>query len=292
MKTQINTLPALEDGLARYLRQIQSFPLLSATEEYDYAVRWVKNHDKLSAEKLISSHLRLVVSMAYELGNYGIPIGELIASGNLGLMQALQKFDPEKGFRFSTYATFWIRAEMYDMILNNWSMVKIGTGATQKKIFFNLARTKKALGIMDSRLSGEQIKQIAEKLDVSEDDVESMNSRIHSRDQSLNVSKYDDGDEQIDFLSDNKKPIEQELEEHEDQIRAREILQKHLQDLPERDREILTFRRLADPIQTLEELSEKYGISRERVRQIEERAFTKLQNAILEEQKSGNKKLV
>ncbi|MDR3208406.1 MAG: RNA polymerase factor sigma-32 [Rickettsiales bacterium] len=279
-------LPAPDDGLARYLQQAQRFPLLTASEEYEYASSWAKNRDKLSAETLVSSHLRLVVSMAYELGNYGIPIGELIASGNVGLMQALQRFDPEKGFRFSTYATFWIRAEMYDLILSNWSMVKIGNSASQKKVFFNLARTKRALGIMDSRLSGAQVKQIADKLEVSEADVENMSERMHIRDMSLNANKYDDGDgELVDFIQDDAKPIEQEMEDMELRANGRELLRRHLLGLPARDREILVARRLSDPAKTLEELSAEYGISRERVRQIEERAFEKLKKAVLEDKK-------
>lgn len=286
MKTQIKahshiSLPALDDGLQRYLRQIQQFPLLSKTEEYEYATSWIKNRDKPSAEKLISSHLRLVVSMAYELTNYGIPVGDLIASGNLGLMQALQRFEPEKGFRFSTYATFWIRAEMYDFILSNWSMVKIGSSAAQKKVFFNLARTKRALGIMDSKMTDEQVRQIADKLEVPETDIIDMNARMHRRDASLNANKYEDGGEMIDFIQDDRLPIEQELEEHESLVKNRDLLQKHLMDLPDRDREILIARRLSDPIKTLEDLSEEYNISRERVRQIEDRAFMKLRDAIL-----------
>ena len=270
MEKQIKTsmspsLPALSDdgSLANYIQQIQRFPILSAEEEYEYATNWAKDHDKLSAEKLISSHLRLVVSMAYKLKNYGIPVSELIASGNLGLMQALQKFEPERGFRFSTYATFWIRAEMYDMILNNWSMVKIGSSGSRKKIFFNLARTKRALGIMNSNLSGEDIKQIASNLDVSELEVENMSTRIHARDRSLNVAKYDDGGgEMLDFLEDSQKSIHETLEEHELQIREKELLQKYLSELSGRDREIITARK---------------------VRQIEERAYNKLRKAILDE---------
>lgn len=286
MKKQIKTiLPAVSDdgNLARYIQQIQSFPLLTKEEEYQYATSWVKNHDKLSAEALVSSHLRLVVSMAYELRDYGLPVGDLIASGNVGLMQALQKFEPEKGFRFSTYATFWIKAEMYDHILSNWSLVKIGSNAAQKKVFFNLARVKRTLGIMGGTLSDEQAKQIAERLEVSENDVINMDTRMRVRDSSLNVQKYDDGGgEAIDFIADNKRPIEDELEDMETRAFGRNLLKKHLDELPTRDREIFIARRLSDPIKTLEDLSAEYGISRERVRQIEEKAFLKLQSAILE----------
>jgi RNA polymerase sigma-32 factor len=295
MKKQIKaqssaSLPAMSDdgNLARYIQQIQSFPILTADEEYRHARSFAENHDKFSAEKLISSHLRLVVSMAYELNGYGIPVGELIASGNVGLMQALQRFEPEKGFRFSTYATFWIRAEMYDLILNNWSLVKIGGGAARKKVFFNLARTKRALGIMDSRLSGEQVRQIAGKLEVSEKDVENVSERMRSRDVSLNAVKYDDGGELVDFVADDASPVEQELEEMEARRRGRALLARHLSALPDRDREILSARRLSDPARTLEDLSAQYGISRERVRQIEERAYEKLRDAILREKKEAD----
>ena len=159
-----------ESGLAQYIQTVQKIPVLTAEQEYEYATQWAKSQDKIAAEKLVASHLRLVVSVAYDYKNYGIPVSELIASGNMGLMQALQKFDPEKGFRFSTYAMFWIKAEIYETILNNWSIVRIGTSANQKRVFFNLSRAKRALGIMDNNLSDEQTKQIAEYLDVPERD--------------------------------------------------------------------------------------------------------------------------
>ncbi|MDR1361186.1 MAG: RNA polymerase factor sigma-32 [Rickettsiales bacterium] len=283
-------LPVLSDeaGLERYIRQVQSFPLLSAEEEYNYAAAFRRDHDRISAEKLITSHLRMVVAVAYDFKNYGIPVSDLIASGNLGLMQALQKFDPEKGFRFSTYAMFWIRAEIFETILNNWSMVKIGTSANQKRVFFNLARAKRALGIMDSNLSGDQAKQIADFLDVPESDVVNMSGRISARDLSLNRPAHDESDSSdiLSNLADTSDSIEDKLEEMQFRKTGHELLQKHLADLPARDREILIARRLSDPIQTLEQLSEKYGVSRERVRQLEERAFAKLKAAIL----AGTKK--
>ena len=184
MKKQIkNTLPATqnasimaargvndESGLAQYIQMVQKIPVLSAEQEYEYAIKWAQEKDSNAAEKLVASHLRLVVSVAYDYKNYGIPVGDLIASGNMGLMQALQKFDPEKGFRFSTYAMFWIKAEIYETILNNWSVVRIGTSANQKRVFFNLSRAKRALGIMDNNLSDEQTKQIAQYLEVPEKD--------------------------------------------------------------------------------------------------------------------------
>ncbi|MCL2338796.1 MAG: RNA polymerase factor sigma-32 [Proteobacteria bacterium] len=282
-------LPVLSDesGLNRYVRQVLEFPLLTASEEYDYATAWQKDHDKFAAEKLITSHLRMVVSVAYDFKNYGIPVSDLIASGNLGLMQALQKFDPEKGFRFSTYAMFWVRAEIFETILNNWSMVRIGTSANQKRVFFNLARAKRALGIMDGNLSDDQTKQIAEYLDVPESDVTNMSRRISARDLSLNRPMHDEQDsaDQLSNIADDQESIEDKLEGMQFRRMGGELLKKHLADLPDRDREILIARRLSDPIQTLEQLSDKYGVSRERVRQIEERAFAKLRAAILADAK-------
>ena len=234
----------------------------------------------------MASHLRMVVSVAYDFKNYGIPVGDLIASGNMGLMQALQKFDPEKGFRFSTYAMFWVRAEIYETILNNWSIVKIGTSANQKRVFFNLARAKRALGIMDNNLSDDQTKQIAEYLDVPENDVKRMATRVGARDVSLNAPAHVGDEGSTDILSnlaDNRATIEDSLERLEFRRRGYELLRKHLDALPERDREILKARRLSDPVATLESCAQKYGISRERVRQIEERAYNKLRDAILKE---------
>ncbi len=304
MKKQIkNTLPAAkntslvaargvsdETGLAQYIQTVQKIPILSAEEEYEYANQWVKNQDKVAAEKLVASHLRLVVSVAYDFKNYGIPVGELIASGNMGLMQALQKFDPEKGFRFSTYAMFWIRAEIYETILNNWSIVKIGTSANQKRVFFNLARAKRALGIMDNNLSDDQTKQIADYLSVPENDVRRMSTRVSARDVSLNAPAHSDDDTRdvLSNMPDDKTDIQNTIEELEFKRRGYDLLRRHLSELPERDRDILRARRLTDPAFTLESLSQKYGISRERVRQIEERAFNKLRDAILQEAQ-GNK---
>ncbi len=299
MKKQIkNALPAQkntslvaargvsdESGLAQYIQTIQKFPILTAQEEYECATNWVKNQDKVAAERLVASHLRLVVSVAYDFKNYGIPVGDLIASGNMGLMQALQKFDPDKGFRFSTYAMFWIRAEIYETILNNWSIVKIGTSANQKRVFFNLARAKRALGIMDNNLSDDQTKQIAEYLDVPENDVRRMSTRVTARDVSLNAPAHSDDDARdvLANMPDEKTNIQDSIEQMEFRRRGYELLRRHLAELPERDREILRARRLSEPVATLESLSQKYGISRERVRQIEERAFNKLRDAILKE---------
>ena len=274
-----------ESGLAQYIQSIQKYPILSAEQEYEYATQWTKMHDSVAAEKLVASHLRLVVSVAYDFKNYGVPVADLIASGNMGLMQALQKFDPERGFRFSTYAMFWIKAEIYETILNNWSIVKIGTSANQKRVFFNLARAKRALGIMDNNLNNEQTKQIADFLNVSESDVSRMSTRIGARDVSLNAPAHNDPDSHdiLSNLSDDRIGIEDNIEQLEFKKRGYELLRKHLAELSERDREILQARRLSEPVATLESLSQKYGISRERVRQIEERAYNKLRDAILKD---------
>ncbi len=274
-----------ESGLAQYIQNLQKYPILSAAEEYDYAVKWTSDRDSAAAEKLITSHLRLVVSVAYDFKNYGVAVGDLIASGNMGLMQALQKFNPEKGFRFSTYAMFWIKAEMYETILSNWSMVKIGTSANQKRVFFNLARAKRALGIMDNNLSDVQTGQIAQYLDVPENDVRRMSTRVSARDVSLNAPAHNDPDSQdmLSNMADNAAGIEDKLEQMEFRRRAQDLLTRHLADLPLRDQEILRARKLSEPVLTLESLSQKYGISRERVRQIEERAYNKLRAAILQD---------
>lgn len=272
-------------ALTKYMAEIQKFPILSAEQEYEYATKWVREHDNVAAEKLVASHLRLVVSVAYDFKNYGLPVSDLIASGNMGLMQALQKFDPERGFRFSTYAMFWIKAEIYETILNNWSIVKLGSSANQKRVFFNLSRAKRALGIMDNTLSDEQTKQIADYLSVSESDVENVSTRMSARDVSLNSPMGTDSDAKdiLSNMADTRVNIEDTHEQLEFKRRGYELLRKHLDDLPERDREILKARRLSDPAATLETLSKKYKISRERVRQIEERAFNKLRDAVLNE---------
>ena len=274
-----------DNSLAQYIQNVQKIPVLTAEQEYEYATKWVKEHDNLAAEKLVASHLRMVVSVAYDYKNYGIPVGDLIASGNMGLMQALQKFDPEKGFRFSTYAMFWVKAEIYETILNNWSIVRIGTSANQKRVFFNLARAKRALGIMDNNLSDEQTKQIADYLEVPEKDVARMATRVSARDLSLNapINSDDGAGDILSNMADKHDSIEETLEQIEFRRRGYELLRKHLAKMSERDREILVARKLKQPVATLESLSQKYGISRERVRQIEERAYKKLRDAILTE---------
>ena len=278
-----------ESGLAQYIQNIQKIPVLTAEQEYEYATQWARDRNQFAAEKLVASHLRLVVSVAYDYKNYGIPVADLIASGNMGLMQAVQKFDPDKGFRFSTYAMFWIKAEIYETILNNWSIVRIGTSANQKRVFFNLARAKRALGIMDNNLSDEQTKQIAEYLEVPEKDVARMATRIGARDVSLNapINSDDGATDILSNMTDGRDTIENTLEQIEFRRRGYELLKKHLEKMSPRDREILTARRLQQPAATLEVLSQKYRISRERVRQIEERAYNKLRDAILTDSEGG-----
>ena len=298
MKKQIkNALPAVssgivaargvsdESGLAQYIQTVQKFPVLTAEQEYEYATQWVQNHDASAAEKLVASHLRLVVSVAYDFKNYGIPVADLIASGNMGLMQALQKFDPEKGFRFSTYAMFWIRAEIYDTIMENWSVSKIGTSAGQKRVFFNLSRARRALGITDANLSDDQVDKIAEYLNVPATDVRRMSMRMSARDVSLNapVAGADDGRDMLANLADARPTVAETVEQMEFRRRGYDLLRRHLSEMSERDRDILVSRRLKDPAMTLEALAQKYNISRERVRQIEERAFNNLRTAILKE---------
>ncbi len=298
MKKQIkNTIPAVKNtsissnyvrdddaALARYIQTIQKFPILSASEEYEYATQWAHNHDNAAAEKLVASHLRLVVSVAYDFKNYGVPMSDLIASGNMGLMTAVQKFDPDndKGARFATYATWWIKSEIYETILKH---REIGTSANQKKLFFNLARTKRQLGITDTNMTDEQIDSVAQKLDVPSRDVARMAVRLSARNISLNAPSSNDPDaaDMISNLADESNDLADKVEQLDFRRRGFEMLRRHLAELPERDREILRARRLSDPVATLESLSQKYGISRERVRQIEERAFNKLRNAMLSE---------
>ena len=298
MKKQIkNALPAVKNStvpavvagddaaLARYIQSIQKYPVLTASQEYELATRWTQNQDMDAAESLVASHLRLVVSVAYDFKNYVLPVSDLIASGNMGLMQALQKFDPEKGVRFSTYAMFWIKAEIYETILNNWSVVKIGTSANQKRVFFNLARAKRALGIMDNNMSDDQTHAVAEYLGVGDADVRRMATRVSARDVSLNspMRTDDDAKDILSNMADSRPDAATIMEGAELRRRGYALLHRHLAALPDRDREILTARRLSDPAMTLEVLAQKYGISRERVRQIEERAYNKLRTAILAE---------
>lgn len=290
----MTTLPAIaispEDNLARYLMEIRKFPLLEAEEEYMLARRWKDHHDLAAAHKLVTSHLRLVAKIAMGYRGYGLPVGELIAEGNIGMMQAVKKFEPEKGFRLSTYAIWWIKAAMQEYILRSWSLVKIGTSAAQKKLFFNLRKLRNRIAASDSgQLSPDEVSQIADELEVSEKDVEDMNMRLAGGDQSLNSVLRHDGDgreEWIDFLADEDTNQEVALLESNEDAHRRTMMEEAMGELNEREREILTQRRLEEPAKTLEELSQIYRVSRERIRQIEARALEKMQQFIL--RKTGN----
>ena len=279
------TIPAMggEAGLNRYLAEIKKFPILAPEEEYMLAKRWEEHQDTEAAAKLVNSHLRLVAKIAMGYRGYGLPVGELISEGNVGMMQAVKRFDPDRGFRLATYAMWWIRAAIQEYILHSWSLVKMGTTAAQKKLFFNLRRLKGQMAALeDGDLKPEQVEKIARVLQVPEQDVVSMNRRLASPDHSLNAPvRADSEGEWQDWLVDDQETQESELSEREDLTNRRMLLGEALKTLNERERHILIERRLKDEPTTLEELSQQYNISRERVRQIEVRAFEKLQKAVL-----------
>ncbi|WP_408870055.1 RNA polymerase sigma factor RpoH [Elioraea sp.] len=273
---------APEGNLTRYLQEIRKFPMLAPEEEYALAKRWQDAGDLEAAHKLVTSHLRLVAKIAMGYRGYGLPIGELISEGNVGMMQAVKRFDAERGFRLATYAMWWIRAAIQEYILHSWSLVKMGTTAAQKKLFFNLRRLKGEMqAIEDGDLKPEQVAKIAKDLDVPEQDVIQMNRRLASADHSLNAPVRIDGEgEWQDWLVDDSDNQEVEFAEREDMGQRKALLANALKTLNERERHILIERRLKDEPTTLEDLSHQYGISRERVRQIEVRAFEKLQRAM------------
>ena len=277
-------LPVLanEGGLSRYLDEIRRFPMLEPHEEYMLAKRWREHGDREAAHKLVTSHLRLVAKIAMGYRGYGLPISEVVSEGNVGLMQAVKRFEPDKGFRLATYAMWWIRASIQEYILRSWSLVKMGTTAAQKKLFFNLRKLKGQMQAIDEGdLSPEHVTQIATKLDVPEQDVISMNRRLGSPDHSLNAPlRADSEGEWQDWLVDEQDTQEISLAEREELGKRRALLKSAMTNLNERERHILTERRLKDEPTTLEDLSQHYGISRERVRQIEVRAFEKLQKNI------------
>lgn len=275
-------LPSMVDGLARYLAEIKRFPLLEAEEEYMLAKRWQEHQDPKAAEKLVASHLRLVAKIANGYRGYGLPVVDLIAEGNVGLMQALRKFDPERGFRFSTYAMWWIRANIQEYILHSWSLVKIGTTAAQKKLFFNLRRLKAEMQTLDEPvISAQTIKDIAGELNVTEQEVIEMNKRLSGGDKSLNVPLKAEGvDQWQDWLIDEESNHDMKIMERDESKQKNLLLETALKSLSERDYYIIKARRLTDPPSTLETLSTTLGVSRERVRQIEIRAFEKLQKAV------------
>ena len=280
----VPSVPAVgaEGNLTRYLQEIRKVPMLENDQEYMLAKRWREHGDVDAAHNLVTSHLRLVAKIAMGYRGYGLPLSELISEGNVGMMQAVKRFDPERGFRLATYAMWWIRAAIQEYILHSWSLVKMGTTAAQKKLFFNLRRLKGQLqAIEEGDLPPETVKQIATKLEVPEQDVVQMNRRLASPDHSLNAPLRVDGDgEWQDWLVDDSESQESVLADREELTKRRRLLVNAMKTLNDRERHILTERRLRDDPTTLEDLSQQYGISRERVRQIEVRAFEKLQKSI------------
>ena len=286
------SLPSIASGsggLTRYLEEIRRFPMLEPGEEYMLAKRWQQHEDSDAAQKLVTSHLRLVARIAMGYRGYGLPIGEVISEGNVGLMQAVKRFDPEKGFRLATYAMWWIRASIQEYILRSWSLVKMGTTAAQKKLFFNLRRAKGQLqALEEGDLKPEHVTKIATRLGVSEEDVVSMNRRLGG-DASLNAplrADAESGGEWQDWLVDDSPGQEEQYAESEELDRRRSYLTAAMGDLNERERRIFEARRLTDEPVTLEELSAEFGVSRERIRQIEVRAFEKVQQAVQKSAKS------
>jgi RNA polymerase sigma-32 factor len=280
----VRNLPSLvsDSNLARYLAEIRQFPMLEQSEEFMLAKRWTEHQDTEAAHKMVTSHLRLVAKIAMGYRGYGLPMSEVISEGNVGLMQAVKRFDPDKGFRLATYAMWWIRAAIQEYILHSWSLVKIGTTAAQKKLFFNLRRVKGQLkALEEGDLQPETVKEIATRLDVSESDVIDMNRRLAAPDHSLNAPVRMDGEgEWQEWLVDEGESQESLLAESQEFGRRQKLLARALNLLNPRERRILSERRLKDEPTTLEDLSKEFGISRERVRQIEVRAFDKVQRAI------------
>ena len=286
-----NNLPILsnEGGLSAYLDQIKKFPMLDAEEEYMLAKNWKTTGNIKSAEKLVTSHLRLVAKIAMGYKGYGLPVNEMISEGNVGLMQAVKKFEPEKGFRLATYAMWWIKASIQEYILRSWSLVKIGTTTAQKKLFFNLKKLKNQIAPQsEGDLKNEHVEEIANKLDVSKDEVVSMNRRLSGKEFSLNTPIGEDGDEWQDWLVDKELDNDLKFSQNEEMEHRKDLLKDSIKILNEREKEILYARRLNDDPKTLEELSKRYSISRERVRQIANKAFEKLQKHMLLLAKSKN----
>ena len=280
MATTSLTVMTPEGGLSRYLSEIRKFPMLAKDEEFMLAKAWKEHQDPDAAHRLVTAHLRLVAKIAMGYRGYGLPIGEVISEGNVGLMQAVKKFEPDKGFRLATYAMWWIRASIQEYILRSWSLVKMGTTAAQKKLFFNLRKVKSEISALEEGdLHNEHVSQIATKLGVLEEEVISMNRRLSGGDASLNAPMRADGEsEWQDWLADDNAVSQETVvaEEEEKSLRMG-LLEEAMAELTDRERHILTERRLKDDPTTLEELASQYGVSRERVRQIEVRAFEKLQ---------------
>ncbi len=290
-KTLNYNLPSLsnEGGLSSYLVQIKKFPMLAAEEEYMLAKSWKERGDIKSAEKLVTSHLRLVAKIAMGYRGYGLPVSEIISEGNVGLMQAVKKFDPERGFRLATYAMWWIKAGIQEYILRSWSLVKIGTTTAQKKLFFNLKKLKNQISPKsEGDLKDQHIKEISERLNVSKEEVVSMNRRLSGQEASLNTPIGEDGDEWQDWLADKTMDQELTLSQNQELEERKNLLKESMVILNNREKEILNYRRLNEKPATLEELSKKYKISRERIRQIENKAFEKIQKHMLNAAKSRN----
>ena len=284
-------LPALsnEGGLSAYLAQIKKFPMLAAEEEYMLAKNWKTTGNIKSAEKLVTSHLRLVAKIAMGYKGYGLPVNEMISEGNVGLMQAVKKFKPEKGFRLATYAMWWIKASIQEYILRSWSLVKIGTTTAQKKLFFNLKKIKNQIAPRsEGDLRDEHVAEIADKLDVRKDEVVSMNRRLSGKEFSLNSPIGEDGDEWQDWLVDKELDHDLRFAQQEEMKQRKDLLSDSIKILNDREKEILYARRLNEEPITLENLSKKYKISRERIRQIENKAFEKLQKHMLNSARSKN----
>jgi len=284
-------LPTLsnESGLSVYLAQIKKFPMLDAEEEYMLAKNWKTTGNLKSAEKLVTSHLRLVAKIAMGYKGYGMPVNEMISEGNVGLMKAVKKFEPEKGFRLATYAMWWIKASIQEYILRSWSLVKIGTTTAQKKLFFNLKKIKNQIAPRsEGDLKEEHVTEIAKKLDVNKDEVVSMNRRLSGKEHSLNAPIGEDGDEWQDWVVDKEMDQELKFAQKEEMNQRKDLLKDSIKILNDREKEILYARRLNDKPTTLENLSKKYKISRERIRQIENKAFEKVQKHMLNAAKSRN----
>jgi len=277
-------LPVLsgDAGLSRYLTEIRKFPLLSPEDEYMFAKRWKEHEDPEAARRMVTSHLRLVAKIAMGYRGYGLPISEIVSEGNVGLMQAVKRFDPDKGFRLATYAMWWIRASIQEYVLRSWSLVKMGTTAAQKKLFFNLRKAKNNIGaIEEGDLTPDHTATLADQLGVTETEVTEMNRRLSGGDASLNAPLRSESEsEWQDWLADDTADQETRMAEREEMGDRHELLIGAMKDLTDRERDILQARRLQDEPATLEELSQKYGVSRERVRQIEVRAFEKLQRGM------------
>jgi len=291
-KTINSNLPSigLEGSLVSYLTQIKKFPILSSEEEYMLAKKWRNRGDLKSAQKLITSHLRLVAKIAMGYRGYGLPVSEMVSEGNIGLMQAVKKFEPEKGFRLATYAIWWIKASIQEYILRSWSLVKMGTTAAQKKLFFNLKKIKNQLSANNAGdLRTEHVDEISKRLNVKKEEVVSMNRRLLGKEKSLNDPiKDEDGAEWQDWLVDNRTDQELKLSHKQEFAKKKRLMDNSMSILNPREKEILIARRLSEDIVTLEDLSKIYKVSRERIRQIETKAFEKLQKAMLNAAKSNN----